>query len=457
MPSGLNSRLAAYELLHAVGTEDAYANLALPSIIRSFRLDGRDARFTTELAMGTLRWRGFLDAVIALASDRPIERIDPPIRDVLRLGAYQLLFMRVPDHAAVSSAVDMCGQVKFRSAGGFVNACLRRISEQSLDAWRERVGASETDETQRLATLWSHPRWQVAALRDALGSRRSELEQLLQIDNASPAVTAVSRIGASGVEELLATGGESGKWSPFAVQLGHDPHDVAAIRSGECGVQDEGSQLVALCLAHAQIVGSDTSWLDLCSGPGGKAALLKYLAHERGARLTAVELQSHRATLVESALSPLSGQHTVVTADGRDSQFATGSFDRVLVDAPCTGLGVLRRRAESRWRRNASDVAELAKLQRELLKNALAAVRPGGVVAYATCSPHLAETEFVVEDVMHDLPQARLLNAQTTALAIPGLRNREEFAALTGEGNFLRLWPHLHGTDGMFLALLTRD
>ena len=184
----------------------------------------------------------------------------------------------------------------------------------------------------------------------------------------------MSRIGASGVEELLATGGESGKWSPFAVQLGHDPHDVAAIRSGECGVQDEGSQLVALCLAHAQIVGSDTSWLDLCSGPGGKAALLKYLAHERGARLTAVELQSHRATLVESALSPLSGQHTVVTADGRDSQFATGSFDRVLVDAPGTGLGVLRRRAESRWRRNASDVAELAKLQRELLKNALAAL-----------------------------------------------------------------------------------
>lgn len=457
MSNGLDSRLAAYELLLQVGTQDAYANLALPGIIRSFRLDQRDASFATELSMGTLRWRAFLDAVISQASDRPIERIDPPVRDVLRLGAYQLLFMRVPDHAAVSSSVDMCGQVKFRSAGGFVNASLRRISERSLDDWRELVGRTEKDETQRLATLWSHPRWQVAALRDALGSRKEQLPRLLETDNSSPNVTGVSRIGQAGVEALLASGGQLGHWSPFAVQLDQDPHKIAAIRHGECGVQDEGSQLVALALASAPLQGSDERWLDLCSGPGGKAALLKYLAHERGAQLTAVELQPHRAALVENALASVPGEHRVITADGRDAQFATGAFDRVLVDAPCTGLGVLRRRAESRWRRQASDVADLAKLQRQLLTNALSAVRQGGVVAYATCSPHLAETEFVVEDVLRTVPDARLLNAEHIALDIPGLRHRDEFASQMEGHNFLRLWPHVHGTDGMFLALLTRD
>ena len=457
MSSGLDSRQAAYELLHEVGVDDAYANLALPRIIRAFRLDTRDAGFTTELAMGILRWQSFLDAVISQASDRAIERIDPPVRDVLRLGAYQILFMRVPDHAAVSSAVDLVGVVKFRSAGGFVNATLRRVSESTLDVWRERVTASVEDPTDRLALLWSHARWQVTALRDALGNRKHELEALLETDNQSPSITGVSRDGEAGVEALLAAGGEAGKWSPFAVTVNRDPHDIPAIRRGECGVQDEGSQLVALTLAAANLAGTDQQWLDLCSGPGGKAALLAHLASTRNASLTAVELQEHRAALVERALEPLPGEHRVVVADGRDEQFATGTFDRVLVDAPCTGLGVLRRRAESRWRRSASDVAVLAKLQRQLLTNALRAVRPGGVVGYATCSPHLAETEFVVEDILEAVQGARLLNAVDVALSIPGLRNAEKFRTEAGDGPYLRLWPHVHGTDGMFLALLTRD
>ena len=311
MSSGLDSRQAAYELLHEVGIDDAYANLALPRIIRAFRLDTRDAGFTTELAMGTLRWQSFLDAVISQASDRAIERIDPPVRDVLRLGAYQILFMRVPDPAAVSSAVDLVGAVKFRSAGGLVNATLRRVSESTLDVWRERVTASVEDPTDRLALLWSHARWQVTALRDALGNRKHELEALLETDNQSPSITGVSRNGEAGVEALLAAGGEAGKWSPVAVTVNRDPHDIPAIRRGECGVQDEGSQLVALTLAAANLAGTDQQWLDLCSGPGGKAALLAHLASTRNASLTAVELQEHRAALVERALEPLPGEHRV--------------------------------------------------------------------------------------------------------------------------------------------------
>ena len=175
MSRALDSRVVAYELLYQVEAEDAYANLALPSLIRSHRLDSRDAGFATELAMGTLRWRGFLDAVIERASDRAIDRIDPPVRDVLRLGAYQILFMRVPDHAAVSSSVDLVGVVKYRSAGGFVNASLRRVSERDLSEWRELTTLGIEDEAQRLAVEWSHVRWQVAALRDALGARKAEI------------------------------------------------------------------------------------------------------------------------------------------------------------------------------------------------------------------------------------------------------------------------------------------
>ncbi len=457
MSRALDSRVVAYELLYQVEAEDAYANLALPSLIRSHRLDSRDAGFATELAMGTLRWRGFLDAVIERASDRAIDRIDPPVRDVLRLGAYQILFMRVPDHAAVSSSVDLVGVVKYRSAGGFVNASLRRVSERDLSEWRELTTLGIEDEAQRLAVEWSHVRWQVAALRDALGARKAEIGELLETNNQSPRITGVSRSGDAGIAALSDAGGIPGRWSPYAVSIDSDPSNIAAVRNGSCGVQDEGSQLVALTLAAAPLEGPDSKWLDLCSGPGGKAALLKFLASERGAELTAVELQEHRAALVDKALRPIAGSHQLVVADGRDEQFATGDFDRVLVDAPCTGLGVLRRRAESRWRRSQTDVAVLAKLQRQLLTNALKAIRPGGVVGYATCSPHLAETEFVVEDVLEAMPGVRLLNANEIAMSVPGLRNAEEFRSLESEGNFLRLWPHLHGTDGMFLALLTRD
>ena len=219
-------------------------------------------------------------------------------------------------------------------------------------------------------------------------------------------------------------------------------------------MQDEGSQLVALTLASAHLEGSDQNWLDLCAGPGGKAALLKFLAHERGARLTAVELQPHRAKLVENSLNAVKGEHITIVADGTDAQFATGEFDRVLVDAPCTGLGVLRRRAESRWRRLPKDVGALSKIQRNLLDNALRAIRPGGIVAYATCSPHLAETEFVVEDVLVANKSVRLLSAPLALQSIPGLKHASE---LPNQGDFVKLWPHLHDTDGMFVALLTRD
>lgn len=449
-----NTREVAYDVLADVAQNDAYTNLVLPKHIEAADLDARDAAFVTELVSGTLRMRGLLDAIVVAAGDREIERIDPPLRDVLRLGVYQLLFMRVPDHAAVSTTVDLSAYVRLRSAGGFINAVLRRVSEKDLDTWKQLVIANVSDEVDKLAIVYSHPRWIVTALRDALANNKTEIQQLLERDNERPEITGVSRTGLETKEEMVAKGCTDGHYSPYAFQIHTQPHSLFEIRNGIAGVQDEGSQLVALTLASAKLNGRDENWLDLCAGPGGKAALLKYLANQRGANLMAVELQAHRAKLVENSLNAVAGKHTTVIADGTDQKFATGEFDRVLVDAPCTGLGVLRRRVESRWRRAPKDVGALAKTQRSLLENALRAIRPGGIVAYATCSPHLAETEFVIEDVLAANKSVKLISATQALQSIPGLKNASE---LPNQGDFVRLWPHLHDTDGMFLALLTRD
>lgn len=193
---------------------------------------------------------------------------------------------------------------------------------------------------------------------------------------------------------------------------GGEPGAIDAVREGDAGVQDEGSQLVALALADAPLEGSDSRWLDACAGPGGKAALLAGLAAQRGATLLASEKQPHRAGLVAKALDGNPGPYQVIAADGTRPPWRPGSFDRVLVDVPCTGLGALRRRPEARWRRRPEDLDGFAPLQRALLRTALESVRVGGVVAYATCSPHLAETRAVVDDVLKRDGGAELLDAR---------------------------------------------
>ncbi len=448
-----DARRAAYDLLYEVGVERAYANLVMPQIIDHYELRGRDAAFATELGFGTLRLRGFLDAVLAQCADRELSRIEPPVLDVLRLGAYQLLAMRVPPHAAVATSVELSRRVTRNNASGLVNAVLRKVGAHDREAWLPRIEAG-LEPVAALAATASHPAWQVRALGDALGTRRDELPLLLQIDNSAPPVTLVARPGACAIDELLQDGrSEPGRWSPYAVRMqAGAPGSVRAVVETRAAVQDEGSQLVALALAAGPIEGPDAAWLDLCAGPGGKAGLLAALLAERGGSLTAVEVQEHRAELVRKTLRAVPGSHRVVTADG--TEYA-GSFDRVLADVPCTGLGVLRRRPESRWRREPGDVAALAPLQRALLRNAIACTRPGGLIAYSTCSPHLAETEFVIDDVLAD-GTVELVDARAAALAIPGLRNAEEFARVTDPGPYLRLWPQRHDTDGMFLALLRR-
>ncbi|WP_326692006.1 MULTISPECIES: transcription antitermination factor NusB [unclassified Streptomyces] len=456
-------RILAFEALRAVDERDAYANLVLPPMLRKARekapeeggIDARDAALATELVYGTLRRQGTYDAVIAECVDRPLREVDPPVLDVLSLGAHQLLGTRIPGHAAVSATVELARVVLGDGRAKFVNAVLRKISADDLDGWLDRITPSyEEDAEEHLALRHAHPRWVVSALWDALGGPRQGITELLEADNERPEVTLVARPGRATTEELLTDETLPGRWSPYAVRMaeGGEPGALDAVREGRAGVQDEGSQLVALALANAPVEGADTRWLDTCAGPGGKAALLGALAAERGASLVAAEKQPHRARLVARSLEGNPGPWTVVTADGTRPAWRPGSFDRVLVDVPCTGLGALRRRPEARWRRRPEDLKGFAPLQRGLLGQALEAARVGGVVAYVTCSPHPAETRAVVDDVLKALAKepggtaAELTDARPLLPDVPAL----------GEGPDIQLWPHLHGTDAMYLALLRR-
>ena len=428
-------RRAALDVLTAVRADHAYANLVLPQVLRKHRLEGRDAALATELASGVIRMQGLYDPVIDACLTKP--RLQPEVRDVLRLGVHQLLSMRVPDHAAISTSVDLVRASVGQGPAGLVNAVLRKVSRRTVAEWvAELAPDREADPHGHLAVAHSHPRWVVEALSEALSGvlgDDSALEALLEADNAAPRVTLVARPGLADVEELEAAGGTRTTLSPYGVVLaGGDPAAVPAVAEGRAGVQDEGSQLVALAMADAPLEGRDERWLDLCAGPGGKAALLASLAAQRGAHLVANERQPHRAVLVASTMRAVPpGAAHVVAGDGTRPAWVPGTFDRVLVDAPCSGFGALRRRPEARWRRTPADVQVLVGLQQVLLDVALESVRPGGVVVYATCSPVLAETADVVSAV---------------------LGRRDD----TDEVDRFQLWPHREGTDAMFAATLRR-
>lgn len=435
------ARRAAFEVLKVVRVDDAYTNLVLPHVLGEYGLSGRDAAFTTELVSGTLRRQGTYDAILAASIDRPLAKVEAKVLDALRLGTHQLLAMRVPDHAAISSTVDLVRDRVGQGPSGFTNAVLRKVAAHDLDGWVRRVAPDPTTDRHGFAAVaFSHPRWVVDLLAEALAAqgRIDELEALLEADNASPKVTLVARPGVSSAEELAAAGAEPTGRSPYAFTLdGGDPGAIGAIAEGRAGVQDEGSQRVALALAEASVEGRDARWLDLCSGPGGKTALLAAIAAERGALVTANEAQEHRARLVEQSVRAVgAGMGTdtfgVVVGDGTAPHWEPGTFDRVLVDAPCSGLGALRRRPESRWRRRPADIDDLVPLQRALLNSALDLVRPGGVVVYATCSPVVAETSGVV---------AAVLAGRGDAV----------------EESRFQLWPHTDLSDAMFAAVLRRS
>jgi 16S rRNA (cytosine967-C5)-methyltransferase len=482
----------AFDLLSAVRQREAYANLLLPALLTERGLTGRDAALATELSYGTLRGQGSYDAVIAACSNRGLDQIDPEVHDVLRLGAHQLLSTRVGPHAAVATSVDLAREVAGPGAAGFTNAVLRRVAGRDLEAWIEAVAPDRAaDPLGHLAVRYSHPRWIVAALSEALGEDAAagyvQTEEALAAGNVPARVTLCAVPRLADQAELETAGARAARWSEFGAYLaGGDPAAVTAVREGRALVQDEASQLAALALSRVDVGTPDRRWLDLCAGPGGKARLLAALAAGRGARLLAADIRLHRARLVSARpagavagqggavagqggavagqggavagrasvqtarAGAMAGRAYVVAADGTAPAWRPGTFDRVIADVPCSGLGALRRRPEARWRKSPQDVVALSGLQRRLLASALESARPGGVVAYVTCSPHTAETRAVVADVVGSRDDVTVLDAPAVLAEVPDLR------CPPPAGRFAQFWPHRHGTDAIFLALLQR-
>lgn len=435
-------RRTALEALRDIDRNGAYANLACRRVIEEQELSGRDAAFVTELVFGTCRMLGSYDTIIEAAAGRSLDSLQPDVLDVLRLGTHQLLGTRVPARAAVDTSVALGAIVVGERVAGLVNAVLRKVSQYDLQGWSERLATGDAARLRCLVT--GHPQWIIDAFADVLPAE--ELDELLAADNVPAAPTLVVRPGLCTRQELVDTGAQATRWSPWGAVRTGNPAELPAVRSGRAGVQDEGSQLV--CLATSRVPGlGGGHWLDICAGPGGKSALLRGIAPEHDAFLVAGEAQAHRARLVSLALRryPHRG-HQVIVADGTELPFGPATFSLVFADVPCSGLGALRRRPESRWRRWPEDVGELVGQQQALLGSALTACEPGGLIAYVTCSPHRAETVEVVGGLGDAV---EVLDAPALLPEVPG-------CAAHTDPRFVQLWPHRHGTDAMFLALLRK-
>lgn len=437
------AREVALDVTAHVRIDDAYSNLILPNAIRDARLSSRDSGHATDLTYGSLRWRSLLDAVLRICVTGSWERVDADVLDLLRLATYELIVRCDPPHI-INEWVNLANR-RVRRASGFVNATLRAVSRRTPEEWRAIVTANATDVAGR-AIAYSHPEWIVREFTDLLGA--SEADELLDANNAAPVPTLVALPGLA----HRPIDAEPTPFSPIGFRSrGGSLTEEPGVSDGVVRVQDEGSQLAALLLAAVAPVRSGERWLDLCAGPGGKTAVLAAVGLVAGVTVEANEVQAHRAELVRKSLAPFDGRVHVTVLDGRElCSENPDAFDRILVDAPCTGLGALRRRPESRWRKSLDDLDELVPLQRELLAAALGSLTVGGVVAYVTCSPLTEETVNVVDSVLAEHPEAEALDTVATLGSVaPQLSNATR-------GTAVQLYPHRHDTDAMFIQLIRR-
>lgn len=447
----------AWELCRRVFADGAYANLAWEDILGDSELSRDEKAFATHLAYGTLRHTGTIDAIIEKAAGRERSTIDHEVWWVLRLGVFQWLWMRTPAHAVVNESVKLCKKLGLHPASGLVNAVLRKITAQDLPAWLDAITDGVTDHNSDLALRHAHPEWIVGLLEQALADSdpagsETELAALLESHNdpATPTLVVLPGLASKTPTETPT------KYSPYGVYAeAGSPGADQRVREGRARVQDEGSQLAALVLTSALPIDAPIAVADMCSGPGGKTALIQAMLSPSGSSLTAIEKAPHRADLVRQAVRPFSSDSPaprVITGDAGEVLAKEGVlYDRVLLDAPCTGLGALRRRPESRWRKNASDLEGLVALQRELLEAAVNHTAVGGILVYVTCSPVVAETT----------EQMAWLSEQfsVTMLDTPAIVNRISNSVIDGHrrGSAAQLWPHRHHTDAMFIQAIRRD
>ncbi|WP_182354710.1 transcription antitermination factor NusB [Flaviflexus huanghaiensis] len=450
------ARLVALDVLEQV-RDGAYANIALPATLQKAGLTGRGRGFATNLTYGTLRMMGRWDAIIErCVQGRPFDEIDPLVVDILRLGAHQIQGLDVAIHAAMNETVNLARNEAGSGASGFVNAVMHRISERTAAEWDDILAKELAAQGPRavLAAQTSHPEWILEVYEKSLeasGRRVEDLGDVLAANN-EPARVAIAPRAVSretvvrDAEDARATPTEGSLLEEAVVLERGNPGRMQSIRDHSAGVQDEGSQLVAHLVAKAPLEGRDTEWLDMCAGPGGKAATMVALA-DPSVTIFANELHDHRLDLVANAVEPFGDAVVLREGDAR-SLNEPNRFDRVLVDVPCSGLGSLRRRPEARWRKTSEDAEGMTDLQVGLLEAAIDSARPGGLVCYSTCSPDVRETREIVDRFTD---RVEVLDAVEIARSIarPGSLD-------TVRGPYLQLWPDEHDTDAMFAAILVK-
>jgi 16S rRNA (cytosine967-C5)-methyltransferase len=438
------ARVAAFDILLRVEQEAAYAAELLHSP-RLEKLSPADHRLATELAMGVLRWRSFLDQEIAERSSSPLERLDLEVLTALRLGAYQIQFLeRVPQRAAVHESVELIKRARKRSAAPFVNAVLRKLAKTSPHQALAAIAGAQT--AAELGERSAHPSWLIERWEREYG--HDTTGKICTYDQQVPE-TAI-RLASPAVEEKLRIDGiqlKPGRMLASArrVQSG-DVTKTSAFREGRVMIQDEASQLVALLL------GNGTRFLDCCAAPGGKTRILA--ARNPAASITAVELYTHRARLLRR-LAPEKNIE-VIAADVCALPIA-GSFDCVLADVPCSGTGTLARNPEIKWRLKPDDLVDFQARQIVILQSAMQQVAPGGRLIYSTCSLEDEENTAVVERALGEEPLFRIgdCRSELQKLWNDGELVWTDLDSLTS-GPYLRTIPGVHPADGFFAAILQK-
>jgi 16S rRNA (cytosine967-C5)-methyltransferase len=414
----------ALRVLRRVTEQGAFSTIALSAELERSGLSPRDRQLAAELVFGTLRRTIILDRAIERVATRSIRRIDRPALAVLRLGAYQLLFMRIPDHAAVSATVDLAG---FRERG-FVNAVLRKITSEKAP-----IPAGDDDRSISLRT--GLVLWAVAELQRVLPGDEVERAAAALAEPTDLSIRAnTCRVTAPAVEERFAREGldvRRGAHHPDVLLVpASGPRGLPGFQEGWFTVQDEASTVVAAALEARP----GERILDACAAPGGKATQLACEVGEEGL-VVGADVRPTRANLVRRQAERLEAAVRVLAQDARQPALR-GPFDAVLVDAPCSGIGAARRRPELLWRPEKENLAALARLQVAILEGVAALVRPGGRLVYSVCTFPRAETDAAVRAFL-----GKRLDFEPAEVPGPG-----------GRATSHRLWPHVHGTDGMFYA-----
>ena len=444
-------RHAALEILRKIRSQRLDLANAQAEI-RPRLVDKRDRALATEIVVGTLRWRAKLDFVIQSASSRPLRRIDADLLDLLRLSAYQLLDLdRVPAHAVVYEAVNLATELGKKSAAPFINAVLRTI-EREMESIKLPAQPTDTQQTERtnaldyLSITQSHPRWLMERWCDRYGVDATIMWTVFN-NTVAPTTLRVNTLKRSTpqlAEELLDYAVETrpSMWSPHALIVTRgNPQDTPLTSQGLFWIQDEASQVIGE-LVTAQ---PGSQILDACAAPGGKALIIATRMKDRGL-VIAGDVRRGRTKLLANRFEKYRTQSTkIVHSDGRALPFPP-VMQWVVVDAPCSGLGTLRRDPDIRWKRTAEDLAPFAKLQAELLQEATRAVEPGGRILYSTCSSEPEENEHVVGQFLETNPQfviERPANPQ--------------IGPLIDEDGFLRTLPHRDGLEAFFAAQLKHE